>query len=330
MKKTIIYPDENGNIFVIYNRKMEYNNINDFKSNFAKIYHQNVFPSLRAFENDRLKTFKSAILYTVIGLLISIIMIFYGLHSDIEIVLFIGFAGIILSLVIYGCMQKNFENKLKERIMPVLMKAFGNFNWTTSQVIDTLYIRASEIFSGFDDRSVDDNFYGSYRQMPIEISETHLTYTTRDSKGRRQTHTRFKGLLVCIATGKTFSGHTIIRCREFLGNRRVYEEVKLEDVEFGKQFFVDSNDQVEARFLLTTAFMERFKKIRNSFGSKHAECSFKDGKILIALSTAKDLFKLGSINKPLTDTAPFKTFLIEIISILEMIDYLKVTQKTGL
>lgn len=45
-----------------------------------------------------------------------------------------------------------------------------------------------------------------------------------------------------------------------LGNRRVYEEVKLEDVEFSKQFFVDSNDQVEARFLLTTAFMERFKK----------------------------------------------------------------------
>lgn len=206
MKKTIIYPDETGNIFVIYNRKMEYNSIKDFKSNFAKIYHENIVPSLHAFENDRLKTFKNAILYTVIVLLISIIMIFYGLHSDIEIVLFIGLAGTILSLVIYGCMQKNFENKLKARIMPILMKAFGNFNWTTSEVIDTKYIRASAIFSGFDNRSVDDNFYGSYRQMPIEISETHLTYTTYDSKGRRRTHTRFKGLLVCIATGKSFPG----------------------------------------------------------------------------------------------------------------------------
>ena len=45
---------------------MEYNSINDFKSNFAKIYHENVVPSLHTFENDRIKTFKSAILYTVI------------------------------------------------------------------------------------------------------------------------------------------------------------------------------------------------------------------------------------------------------------------------
>lgn len=309
---------------------MEFNSIRDFKSNFAKIYHSSVVPSLQAFEADRTRTFKCAVLYTILGLAVCISTLIYCLKVDNSFIGSIAFIGIIISCIIYTCMQKNFEIRLKTRVMPVLMQAFGNFTWTTLQVIDTEFIRASYIFNRFDNRSTDDNFTGIYRGMPIDISETELTYTTRDSKGRKHTHTRFKGVIISIGAGKNFTGHTIVRCRGLLGNRKVYDEVKLEDPEFSKQFFVDANDQVEARYILTTAFMERFKKISNSFGTKHAECSFKNGKLLIALATSKDLFKLGSLYRPVTDTAPFMNFLKEIISILEMIDYLKVTNKTGL
>lgn len=309
---------------------MEFNSIKDFKSNFANIYHSSVAPSLRGYESDRLKVRKSAIQYTILALIITGIVFLAGYFYNIDFLAGLSFLGVVIAASIYSIMQKGFENKLKLRIMPVLMKAFGNFNWTTSQVIDTEYIRASKIFRSFERCSVDDNFTGIYSGMPVEISEAHLTYTTRDSKGRRTTHTRFRGVLVKIGVGKNFTGHTIVRCREFIGNLKVYDEVKLEDVEFNKQFFVDANDQVEARFLLTTAFMERFKKISNEFGSQHAECSFKDGKLLIALSTNEDLFKLGSLGTPVTDTAPYMKLLKEIISILEMIDYLKVTDKTGL
>ena len=210
------------------------------------------------------------------------------------------------------------------------MDAFGNFFWSEYERIDTLEIYASKLFSRFDYRDSDDNFYGTYRQMPIEISETCLYYYTRDSKGRKRTSTTFDGVLISIGVGKNFTGHTIIREREFLCNQKNYQEVKLEDPEFSKQFFVDSNDQIEARYIITTAFMERFKNISNAFGSQHAICSFRNKQLLIALRTSKDLFRLGNLSTPITDTKPFQNLLNELISIFEMINYLKVTDKTGL
>lgn len=309
---------------------MEFNNIKDFKSNFAKIYHSEVAPQLRSFDNERQTTQKKALTFTIILLLSGIGICYLFNNTPNDIVMFAGAVLIFLGLAVYPWMQKGFEQKLKERILPVLMKAFGNFQWTTLPTIETFDIRDSKMFSNFEHRDTDDNFTGTYNNMPIAISETELYYYTRDSKGRRCKHTTFKGALISIGVGKNFTGHTIIRVKGLFGARRAYEEVKLEDPEFSKQFFVDSNDQVEARFLLTPAFMERFKRISNAFGAKHAECSFKDGKVMIALATKKDLFKLGTLNTPVTDTKPYEVFLNEILSILEMIDHLKVTQKIGL
>lgn len=309
---------------------MEYNSISDFKSNFAKLYHSQVVPALGPIEQERKQIFKKAVILTMLVLCTAAVLLLCGCIFTADLLSIIGVIVGIVGFLIYPFMQKGFENKLKSRIMPSLMKAFGDFTWTNSQVINTGEIRAAKIFSRFDDRSVDDNFYGTYRGMPIEISETKLTYETRDTKGRRHTYTTFKGVLISIGVGKHFEGHTIIREREFLFNRKCYEEVKLEDPEFAKKFFVDANNQVEARYLLTTAFMERFKKMTNAFGAKCGECSFKDQKLLIALSTEKDLFSLGNLKTPVNDTTQFKILLKEFISILEMIDHLKITEKIGL
>ena len=184
---------------------MEFNNIQDFKSNFAKIYHSKVVPSLQTLETDRTKTLKSAIIYTIIGLTICIPTLIYCININQGFIGSLAFIGIFISCIIYVCMQKNFETRFKTRIMPIIMQAFGNFSWTNLTVIDTEFIRTSEVFGYFENRSVDDNFTGIYNNMPIDISETELTYTTRDSKGRRHTHTTFKGVIILIGTGKKFT-----------------------------------------------------------------------------------------------------------------------------
>ena len=309
---------------------MEFNSIKDFKSNFTKIYHSDVAPKLRVFDAERLSTRKKAITFSVISLLLGIFIFLFFNSTPNDIFLFVSGVFIFLGLFIYPLMQKGFEHKLKVRNVPVLMKAFGNFQWSNQDAIDTSEIVTSRLFSSFEYRDSDDNFIGTYNNMPIAISESEMYYYTRGSRGGRQKHITFKGVIITIGVGKNFTGHTIIRVKGLFGARRAYEEVKLEDPEFQKQFFVDSNDQVEARFLITPAFMERFKRISNAFGAKHAECSFKDGKVMIALATGKDLFKLGSLSTPVTDTKPYEVFLNEILSILEMIDHLKVTQKIGL
>ena len=161
------------------------------------------------------------------------------------------------------------------------------------------------------------------------IDETELSYTTRDSEGRRQKHIVFQGVIAQIDFKKPFKGHTIIRTRG-LFNSKTYEEVKLEDPEFSKMYFVDANDQIEARYILTTSFMERFKNIKNSFSASQMEASIQDSKILIAIHTTKDLFKLGDLNRPVNDTKQFTELLNEFVSILAIVDELKLNQNIGL
>lgn len=315
---------------------MEFNNINDFKNNFTKIYTEEVLPQLKYIDNERILTNKKCnrIFWILIiaGILLSSTIFFIPQKfSELSQILpAIGISAIIGGFVVKSIMSKDFETKIKTYIMPLLMKAFGNFSWTQEQRFTENEIKNTELFSYFEDMDTDDNFSGTYRDTPIEISEAHLTYTTRDSKGRRTTHTRFKGVLISIGVAKNFTGHTIVRKCVLMGNKKVYEEVKLEDPEFQKKYFVDSNDQIEARFLLTTAFMERFKHISTSFNSYESQCAFKDGRILLALSVSKDLFKLGDLNTPVTDSKAYEIMLKELISIFEMVDHLKLLEKTGL
>ena len=95
-------------------------------------------------------------------------------------------------------------------------------------------------------------------------------------------------------------------------------------------YFVDANDQIEARYILTTSFMERFKNIKNSFSASQMEASIQDSKILIAIHTTKDLFKLGDLNRPVNDTKQFTELLNEFVSILAIVDELKLNQNIGL
>ncbi len=108
--------------------------------------------------------------------------------------------------------------------------------------------------------------------------------------------------------------------------------MQLEDSDFNKKYDVYSKDQVEGRYLVTPAFMERFKNLHTSFGTEMAKCAFFDDKIMFALSTGKDLFELtGGMFFSLKDNAEqAKIFYEEISAIYEIIDYFKLYEKTGL
>ena len=107
------------------------------------------------------------------------------------------------------------------------------------------------------------------------------------------------------------------------------KQIQLEDVKFAKKFKVFSEDEVEARYLVTTAFMERFLNLTTSFGAKKAKCAFFDDKVMFAISTRKNLFEFGSLFKSLDDPKNIE-FFNELMSILDMIDYFKLDEKIGL
>lgn len=308
---------------------MEFNSIQDFRRNFTQVYHSSVTPELAAFENtkNQLKM-KINIIYIVGIILLAIVLYIFKFEFTQECLIVIS-GLIMVCFSIKGYLCKNFEKTLKRTVMPIIMKAFGNFVWVNASVIDSYTLKATRLFDRFDRKKDDDCFYGTYKGLTVNIDETELYYITRDSEGHHHRHTEFKGVVVQIDFNKNFKGHTIIRQRGLL-NTKVYEEIKLEDPEFSKMYFVDGSDQIESRYILTTSFMERFKNIKTAFNASGMEASIKDNKILIAISTTKDLFKLGNINKPINDTKQFTKMLDEFVSILEIVDELKLNQNIGL
>lgn len=308
---------------------MEFNSITDFRSNFTQVYHKEVSPKLQGFEGERGKVKLICNIVWIIAIIICALVGFYAYKiADMDILGFV-ILPLLLGAAITGFLSKNFETKLKKAVMPIAMKAFGDFVWTNASVIDKYTLKETRLFDRFENKTDDDSFYGTYHGLHININETRLTYTTRDSDGHRHTHTEFKGVIAQIDFNKSFKGHTIIRKREFL-NSKVYDEIKLEDPEFSKMYFVDGSDQVESRYILTTSFIERFKNVKKAFGALGIEASLKDNKILIAISTSKDMFKLGNINKPVNDTKQFNELLNEFLSILAIVDELKLNQNIGL
>ena len=110
----------------------------------------------------------------------------------------------------------------------------------------------------------------------------------------------------------------------------VLNEIKLEDPEFSKKYKAYSSDQVEGRYMVTTAFMERFKNLQTAFGSKNAKCSFCGDSLIFAISTKKNLFEIGNLFHSLEDPKQMTEFFNELSSILALIDYFKLDEKTGL
>lgn len=125
----------------------------------------------------------------------------------------------------------------------------------------------------------------------------------------------------------------LITICNFIEKQKSMQTVKLESVNFDKRFNVFSKNQVEARYLLTPTFIEKFTRLYTAFGTNKAKCSFyKDfsgnDRIMFAISTWKDLFEPGNLFTPVNE--PKYLFLSDFTSIFNMIEFFKLDEKTKL
>ena len=148
-------------------------------------------------------------------------------------------------------------------------------------------------------------------------------------------HQHFSGLLIKLSVAKNFRGKTIITADGgFVKNifnemGQALEHIKLEDPEFENVFEVYSDDQVDARHLLTTSFMERLIDVRKVFNSDNMKCSFFDRSLFMVVPLEKNMFEPGPINKPEDFIDDAKSLLKEIQAIFDISDTLKLDMDIG-
>ena len=311
---------------------------NQMRDDFFTTFKKQCLPILKGMETERKKLYFCFIILLPLAIISFILMFFAFFTKEESLIPFIPIMIIFTTVVfiIYKFLTKNFENKVKSRIMPTLCEAIGNINWRQNPPIShDLYINSYILYRKFDKVEVDDVFNGSYKGINYNIVEAcYSKKEIRHTKNGTKTEyvTIFNGLLITLDMNKKFNSHTVIKPNmlgRFLANSELKHTV-LEDTEFEKKYDVLTNDEVEARYLLTPSFMERLKNIQMSFMANSTECAFYQDKLIIAIDKLQDKFHVGSIWKPLTDERQYFQMFEEILSIIKLIDHFKLDQKIGL
>lgn len=113
-------------------------------------------------------------------------------------------------------------------------------------------------------------------------------------------------------------------------NNKNFEKINLEDVDFAKDYSVISEDQIEARYLLTAAFIDRFKRLQKVYKTKSIRCSFYQNQISFAIWSSRDMFEIGDLWHSLLDSRKAQEFFEEMTAVLDMIELFRLDEKTGL
>ena len=242
------------------------------------------------------------------------------------------FFGLLIITAIISSPIFFYKKHAKKAVMPEFIKYFGDFKYTYMGTIDKDIIYKSLLFDTFNQRKGDDYFSGIYLNTKMTISEEDLTYITiRDKK----LHVKqiFKGIIIQLEMNKNFSSKTVVfkdkGIFNFLQQSGGLQKVALEDSIFEKEFEVYSNDQLEARYLLTTAFMERMLAVRNAYKTNKIQFSFFDNSLLIAINTPKNMFESTSLFRKTTDRKIINQAFEQFLSVMSIIELLKLNQRTG-
>jgi len=184
-----------------------------------------------------------------------------------------------------GKLEREYHRRYKDQVLPVLAARLGDLTYRQAGSQDLQKLREFRILPEYDSAQADDEIAGTYHGMPLRVVEARLQRRSGDN-----TQTVFDGLLIELTLPRALSGTTAVLADEgVLGNLKgrwrsgALQPVRLEDPRFEQRFEVYSDDQVEARALLTPAFMERFNALAAGSGFALPGALAEGNRLVVAL-----------------------------------------------
>jgi len=311
-----------------------------------KLYGTTLLPDLEILERER-KEIASKLIYVglaILGTLILIIAIFSNrVHDKTNLFIFPEIIGIIIFFGVYHFFTKDYVKEFKAKIIQRIVSFIDeNLTYNALSCISQTQFMGSRIFKRHPDRyKGDDLVRGKLGATQIEFSEIHAEYKTEytDSKGHRHTqwHTIFKGLFFISDFNKNFKGRTIVlpdtaeRIFGHIGkmfqswNVTRGELIRLEDIEFEKLFAVYGDDQIEARYILSTSLMKRIVDFKKK-SKRPIHLSFVGSKIHVAISYTKSLFE-PRVFKAILDFTPIQEYFEDLILAVGLVEDLNLNTR---
>ena len=277
---------------------------------FEQFFRSELLPELETLDERRRKLAKQVLLAGGVLLAIVIIIeVWVAANSgDIFWMILPVFGAIIIAPIAFSLMTQRFGEDFKHTIIrPIAQFVSPDLEYYPAGRISQARFEASGLFKRDCDRyRGEDKVQGRVGDTAIEFSEIHAEYKSRhtDSKGNTKTrwHTIFKGLFFIADFNKHFSGTTFVlpdtaerlfgrfgqSLQSLFGSHG--ELIKLENPEFERHFAVYASDQVEARYILSPALMQRILDFKNK-ANERIYLSFIRGEVNLGIASNKNRFE---------------------------------------
>lgn len=206
---------------------------------------------------------------------------------------------------------KDFKYKL---VKPFISKVFPFIEYYPESKINQHYFISSylfDIFGTIDSYQGDDKLSGQYRDVKFEISELHVTNKQNDL---------FHGLFLVFTLPDAFIT-TISTANNIAGKN----QIQIDNLNFNKLYKAYSPDSIKAFQILTPDLIEGLLRLQ-SFATDKLKFSFIGKNLYIAIPHDK-LFLSPPIKHSLYQEYIYEEYFDEIMTILELIDALHMTDK---
>lgn len=279
---------------------------------FKSFYDTELLPSLNSLEGDRKKLISGVYKWFAIGLIPFAISVAINGGNVIDASWIALIAGVIVCVGLYLILNlrkiSEIKSRFKNEVIAKMVTAIDpSLSYSANNCISSGDYDSSKLYlADYNKYKGDDLVRGTIGKTSIRFSELltqkETERTGSDGKKSKQTTTIFRGLFFVADFNKNFKGETIVlpdTAESLFGslgtmfqkwNFQREQLVKMEDVEFEKAFAVYSNDQVEARYILSTSLMQRILQFKSKT-KKGMRMSFIGNEVFIAVPLSENLFE---------------------------------------
>jgi len=268
---------------------------------FAQIYSERIIPAIEKLEPERKRLIGklNQVYLAVAACIFSFVLLCINMPNPWVYfpIVFLCFAITVIFYKKYGELKRDFISHYKQEVIYQIVKGIDPaLNYFPGQRVPEEYYDKSDIYpEGYDVYLGDDYVEGKMGRTIIMFSELEVCRTKGDDMC-----VLFKGIFFVADFNKNFLGRTYVWDR---GERPItsinkdnfpfsvnIDKVLLESPHFNDKFIVYSNDQVEARYILSPTLMERMLKLSDHW-NKNISFSFVNSNINIAIPFNEDLFE---------------------------------------
>lgn len=295
--------------------------------NFQSFYNTTLRPQLVEIDTQRQAVVDKIKLYGAIGIGGGLVLLFF--NAGMFPLIIVG-AGLYF---FYHHHAKAYRETYKQKVILTMITAAGLNYDHNSRIQQSEYEKSKLFLKKINRYYGDDYVHGVVGKTTIRFSEVFTQYE-QGNDDKKTLETIFRGILFIADFNKTFIGETIVlpdvserafgSFGSFLQNLN-YDRpqlVKLEDPEFEKNFVVYSTDQVEARYILSPALMQRILEFKTRTSAR-ISLSFIDSHVYIAIPINKNLFEAPSLFKSFDNykqLSEYNGYVQMCVNIVELLD----------